>query len=237
MRLRPIKTNGATAGETSKQKITFPWTGFSPGTDYAVWCEVYDVAGNHIKSPATYSIGVTTGYTVNYDANGGIGEPESQTKTKGSDLPLSSTKPTRSGWTFFNWNTKADGTGTTYNPEEIYSADESTTLYAIWGVEFTDGPKVTVDEIFSEGGKSDKGSYAGIPDGATVNVSYSLNAPSQFCGAGVKVNVGGTNVVLDKSIGEHSSLNNSFSYKNNYGEAKAFIISAETSRRWGYSSY
>lgn len=37
-------------------------------------------------------------YTVSYNANGGSGAPSSQTKFYGSDLTLSDTVPTRSGY-------------------------------------------------------------------------------------------------------------------------------------------
>lgn len=43
-------------------------------------------------------------YTISYNANGGSGAPGSQTKTHGTDLTLSSTKPTRNGYNFSKWN-------------------------------------------------------------------------------------------------------------------------------------
>lgn len=72
-------------------------------------------------------------YTVSYNANGGSGAPSSQTKTYGTDLTLSSTKPTRTGYTFTGWNTKADGTGTSYASGAKYTANSAVTLYAQWG--------------------------------------------------------------------------------------------------------
>ena len=71
-------------------------------------------------------------YTVTYNANGGSGAPGSQTKTYGNDLTLSSTKPTRNGYTFVSWNTKADGKGTTYASGGKYTGNANLTLYAIW---------------------------------------------------------------------------------------------------------
>lgn len=73
-----------------------------------------------------------TSYTVSYNANGGSGAPGSQTKWKNQTLALSSTKPTRTGYTFQKWNTKSDGTGTSYNPGASYTANAKVTLYAIW---------------------------------------------------------------------------------------------------------
>lgn len=76
----------------------------------------------------------TTGsiYTISYNANGGSGAPSSQNKTTGQSVNLSSTKPTRSGYTFKCWNTKADGSGTNYYSGSAYSADVNVTLYAQW---------------------------------------------------------------------------------------------------------
>ena len=71
-------------------------------------------------------------YTVTYDANGGSGAPDAQTKDGGIDLTLSSTVPTRDGYTFNGWNTKADGSGTAYAAGATYSANADVTLYAQW---------------------------------------------------------------------------------------------------------
>ena len=71
-------------------------------------------------------------YTVSYNANGGSGAPSSQSKKWGSTLTLSNAVPTRTGYTFNGWNTKADGTGTNYAKGASYTANASTTLYAKW---------------------------------------------------------------------------------------------------------
>lgn len=71
-------------------------------------------------------------YRVSYDANGGSGAPADQIKKKGESLTLSTMEPTRIGYTFLNWNTEANGTGTTYSTGGIYTADADVTLYAQW---------------------------------------------------------------------------------------------------------
>lgn len=71
-------------------------------------------------------------YTISYNANGGSGAPSSQTKTYGTALTLSGTKPTRTGYTFKNWNTAANGSGTNYNSSASYTANAAATLYAQW---------------------------------------------------------------------------------------------------------
>ena len=70
----------------------------------------------------TYSVNVkvveksdTTKYTVTYDANGGKGAPNSQTKEALVELTLSSIKPTYEGYEFSGWNIQKDGKGTSYS--------------------------------------------------------------------------------------------------------------------------
>ena len=81
---------------------------------------------------AVWQKNAPTSYTVSYDANGGSGAPGSQTKTQDATLTLSSTKPTRSGYTFLGWATSASATSATYQPGGSYTANASVTLYAVW---------------------------------------------------------------------------------------------------------
>ena len=81
---------------------------------------------------ADITISAKTSYAVTYNANGGSGAPASQTKYYGTALTLSSTKPTRTGYTFSKWNTASGGTGTNYNPGASYTANAAATLYAQW---------------------------------------------------------------------------------------------------------
>lgn len=67
-------------------------------------------------------------YTVSYNANGGTGAPNTQTKYYGINLALSSTVPTRSGYDFVNW---FDGTDY-YSPGGTYTANSPASLYAQW---------------------------------------------------------------------------------------------------------
>ena len=81
---------------------------------------------------------------LNYDANGGTGAPDSESKSgpKGSSatFTVSSITPTRENYTFKGWNTKADGSGTAYEAGKTISVayGSTTTLYAQW--EETPGP-------------------------------------------------------------------------------------------------
>lgn len=58
--------------------------------------------------------------------------PEDQAKLEGIDLKLAEVKPTTGGLELKEWNTKPDGSGTAYQPGDIYNIDEDVTLYAQW---------------------------------------------------------------------------------------------------------
>lgn len=123
-----------------------PPTCSRPGYTFAGWNGSYTNVTSNRTITAKWTANT---YTVTYNANGGSGAPASQTKTHGQDLILSSTKPTAS-WTltynanggtvsptsksvskpFKTWNTRADGTGTSYASGASYTANASVTLYA-----------------------------------------------------------------------------------------------------------
>lgn len=80
----------------------------------------------------TLTIPAKASYAVTYNANGGSGAPSNQTKWYGENLTLSSTQPTRTGYTFNGWNTASDGSGTDYSSGQSYTTDANLTLYAKW---------------------------------------------------------------------------------------------------------
>lgn len=75
-------------------------------------------------------------YTISYDANGGNGAPGSETvntTTKSNSFTVSTTKPTREGYTFKGWSkTKDDASSIVTGTIELESTEPSLTLYAIW---------------------------------------------------------------------------------------------------------
>ncbi len=71
-------------------------------------------------------------YTIAYSANGGSGAPSSQTKIHGTTLKLSSTVPTRAGYTFLGWSTSRTATTATYSAGDNYTTNASAILYAVW---------------------------------------------------------------------------------------------------------
>lgn len=80
----------------------------------------------------TVTVPAWTSYTIKFNANGGSGAPSSQTKWKDQTLTLSSTKPTRTGYTFLGWSTSSTATSATYAAGGSYTANSAATLYAVW---------------------------------------------------------------------------------------------------------
>lgn len=90
--------------------------------------------GDSASKNVSFSVTVPawTSYTIKYNANGGSGAPSSQTKWKNQTLTLSSTKPTRTGYSFLGWSTSSTATSATYSAGGSYTANAAATLYAVW---------------------------------------------------------------------------------------------------------
>lgn len=90
--------------------------------------------GNSATKTVSFSVSVPawTSYKIAYNANGGSGAPASQTKWKDQTLTLSSTKPTRSGYSFLGWSTSSSATSATYSAGGSYTTNSAATLYAVW---------------------------------------------------------------------------------------------------------
>ena len=103
----------------------------------------------------------STKYTITYNANGGSGAPASQTKGVDETITLSTTKPTRTYYNFSRWNTKADGSGKSYDTGDTYSTNANLTLYAQWyGIPVT----VTLN--------ANGGNFTNISTTKTISVNY-----------------------------------------------------------------
>lgn len=105
--------NSASVVATYKAGESF--TENSNKTLYAVW--------NAIK------------YTVTFDGNGGEGVPSAQEKIHGQNLTLSSTKPTKTGYTFLGWSINSSSTTAEYLAGGTFDKNETITLYAVWKIE------------------------------------------------------------------------------------------------------
>lgn len=74
----------------------------------------------------------TTEYKLSFSANGGTGEMESITKEENEKINLPAVKFSRTGFEFLNWNTVADGSGTSYTDGAEFTFNTDTMLHAQW---------------------------------------------------------------------------------------------------------
>ncbi|MCL2059942.1 MAG: InlB B-repeat-containing protein [Oscillospiraceae bacterium] len=98
-------------------------------------------------------------YNVTYSPNGGSGSARSYAFYAGNYHVVSSQGYTRSGYTFTNWNTRADGLGTSYANGSYLLVNANVTLYAQWKT--TSVPKVTTATVtyVPNGGSGSPRSY------------------------------------------------------------------------------
>ena len=91
-----------------------------------------------VMSGTTY-VGYRYCYGITYNGNGNTGGtvPDSQTWLSGTNVTLSSSYPTRTGYDFLGWSTSSSATsasfikGNNYN-ESNFGDNATTTLYAVW---------------------------------------------------------------------------------------------------------
>ena len=106
-------------------------------------------------------------YAVEYNKNtdDDVSVPTSQTKKHDTVLTLSSQTPSRIGYNFKDWNTRANGTGASYGAGAELSVNADIMLYAQWEIK-----KFAVSLITGEGVTGTLGANEAEYNG-TVNVS------------------------------------------------------------------
>lgn len=161
---------GAPSNQTKKQGESLTISTAKPtktGYTFTSWNTKKDGTGTKYDIGASYTTDSdvtlyaqykenTITYTVKYDANGGTGSPSNQTKTKGKELVLSTTVPTKEGYKFVNWNTKKDGTGTSYNAGSKYTTEASVTLYAQYEKELNEEETKYTITFYTNDGTTEK---------------------------------------------------------------------------------
>ena len=162
-------------------------------------------AGNNTLTGNTYTVNSTDGdvtltaelvfntYTVQFNKNhnDATGSMNNQSFTYGTAQKLTANAFTRTGYTFARWNTKADGSGTSYDNQQSVSNLTTTnggtvTLYAQWTAnQYT----VTLDKQGGNGGSS---SATATYDAAMPTITVPTRTGYTFGGYFTQTNGGGT---------------------------------------------
>ena len=167
--------NGAEGGTTASQSASattslnlngFTRTGYSflgwhtnNGSSSAQYLDGQSYA--FTSDLALYAIwAIQADRTLSFNGNNSTsGSTSSQVARSGTVLNTNGFA--RSGHTFRNWNTAADGSGVTYQPNYVYSFAAALTLYAQWGANYT----ITYNSNSADSGSvpGSQSSYVGSP--------------------------------------------------------------------------
>lgn len=130
---------------------------------------------------------VTTDLSVNFNANGGEGTMAPQSFTKDEDQALTANAFTRADYTFTGWNTKADGSGTSYDDgASVTLTDSGLTLFAQWKAKESSAPGTSSGiDLWYNGGNSFGSSNGAVPTSVEID-----NVPVTFTGNGREFTVG-----------------------------------------------
>ena len=164
----------------------------SPGQSYYTtssvldggkWTDASSEFGNFYVNALTKTTAQPKTFTVKYNANGGSVSPDSVNVTEGKSITLPT--PTRSGYTFTGWNTKSDGSGTSYKAGASYKPTASTTLYAQW-------KKIVYTLTYNANGGSVSPASVNVTAGGSATLPTPTRSGYTFTGWNTKSDGSGT---------------------------------------------
>ena len=180
----PSVTSGSLVA--SGTSVTFTAQAAKNGYTWKGWYDNNAGTGNALSTNLAYTRSITANtniyavytantYTVKFDANGGSGNMSNQNFTYGTAQNLTANSFTKQYYTFKDWNTKENGSGTNYNDKQSVTNlstinGDIITLYAQWTPEkYTITYKDQGDKTFS--GKHN----TGYPTQHTYNTITTLS--------------------------------------------------------------
>lgn len=180
----------------------------------------YSAGGNYTSNSdiTLYAVWKANTYTVKYNANGGTGAPSNQTKTYGTNLTLSSTKPTRTNYNFKGWGTSASATTVVYSAGGTYTANAAIMLYAVWELAYTK-PRITEMSItrcdssatVTEEGQNGLISFNWDCDEEVTSIAIKWKVSSESTWTSTTVSASGTSGTINEVIGDDElSIENTY---------------------------
>ena len=150
-------------------------------------------------------------HTVSFNANNGSGSMKSIKIINGKTARLKYNLFERPDYVFVGWNTKADGTGTSYTDGQNISLTEDITLYAQW----VTGNKYTVTFLANNG--SDDSRTQEIPESITMKLRKNIftKIDCSFTGWNTKADGTGTSYTDEQNVSLTNDLTLYAQWKNN----------------------
>lgn len=137
-----FKTNGGSSVSSQKidygKKVTVPTDPNRIGYSFAGWyseeelTNLYDFNTLVTSDVFLYAKWEKNKYKIKFKANDGTDNYTEQEVLHDTRVALNQNTFTREGYTFSGWNTKADGSGSSYSDLEEVSLSGNLDLYAIW---------------------------------------------------------------------------------------------------------
>lgn len=202
------KDQALTLSSTKPTRTGYTFQGWATSASGSV---AYAAGASYTANAAVtlYAVWKANTYTVSYNANGGSGAPGNQTKTYGTALTLSSTKPTRTNYTFKGWGTSASATTVSYAAGASYTENAAITLYAVWELAYKK-PRITnftVKRCDSSGTVKDDGTCALVSfewecdqNVSSILIKWKL-ATAQTYGSSYTVTASGKSGTVNQVIG------------------------------------
>ncbi|MBK8811285.1 MAG: InlB B-repeat-containing protein [Acidobacteria bacterium] len=190
----------------------------------------YDIGADEITPIVTY--------TVAYDANGGTGsqtDPNSPYASGSTVTVLGTGTIARTGYTFANWNTAANGSGTSYAPSATFSIAANTTLYAQWTI---NSYTVTFNGNGSDGGATalqtnNYNTVAALTSNGFTRTGYTFAGWNTLAGGGGTAYADGANYTFTADITLYAQWTIN-TYTLNYAAGANGSLTGNTSQNVNY---
>lgn len=142
----------------------------------------FSLGDGSLATPYSMPANQVGNYTVSYNANGGNGTMASATVANGGNYTVLPTAFTRSGYSFVNWNTQSNGSGTTYvTNATINNVTSDITLYAQWSYNGGNGGGGSTETTTVY--KFTKGADGKYVIGSKDELTFTCDGPyNKFCG-------------------------------------------------------
>jgi uncharacterized repeat protein (TIGR02543 family) len=179
--ISPVITIDALPGQPTRTGYTFTeWNTAAAGTGTA-FTEATPVTENI----TVYAKWQANTYTVTFNKNGGDTEASPPTKTVTSPVTTVGTlptPPTKTGYTFTEWNTAATGTGTVFT--ESTPVTGNITVYARWTI--IPGANITLSFTDQGAGAFSQGTFtikkSGTPQTKTITLTGAWDSQTWYVG-------------------------------------------------------